>query len=106
MSDHRLMVSDADIDIARLIVKLDRLDGRESDPTTLRVASAAAFEGGDESEYEVANDVAKPALLTPVNGTHVEAAAGVKPVRLRYLVRRRPRVRARISPAVRSLPAL
>ena len=60
MSDRRLLVSDADIDIARLLVKLDRLDGRESDPATLRIANATAFDddADDDAEYDVADDVA------------------------------------------------
>ena len=108
MSDRRLLVSDADIDIARMILKLDRLDGRESDPATLRVANAAAFDGAhdEDTQYDLADDV--PADATTVRAAVLGAEPGesVKAARLSHLVRRRPRGRTRISPAVRMLPAL
>lgn len=42
MTDHKLlMVSDADIDMARMIVEIDRTAGRQPDPAILRIANAA-----------------------------------------------------------------
>lgn len=77
MSDRRLLVSDADIDIARLLVKLDRLDGRVSDPATLRIANAAAFDDADDdAEYDVADDVATESSYDTAEGDRGRAGCG------------------------------
>lgn len=106
MSDRRLLVSDADIDIARLLVKLDRLDGRESDPATMRIAQAAAFDedADEDAEYEVADDVStETAEASDVVEVGPSAASGA--TGSRYVLRRRPWVRVRPEPAGPGLPA-
>ncbi len=102
MSDRKLLVSDADIDIARLLVKLDRLDGRESDPATLRIAHATAFDddAADDTEYDVADDVSTEGTFDAVQTGSAAGAAAP-----RYVLRRRPWVRVRPNPAAPGLPA-
>lgn len=107
MSDRRLLVSDADIDIARLLIKLDRLDGRASDPATHRIANAAAFDGADaNAEYEVADDVVTDSTFEDVDYLGAASIGGVQPAGLGHVVRRRPWVRVRPNPATPGVPAL
>ncbi len=106
MSDRRLLVSDADIDIARLLVKLDRLDGRVSDPATLRIANAAAFDDADDdAEYDVADDVATVSRYETAEVTGAGPSEGVRAAGPRYVLRRRPWVRVRPNPAAPGVPA-
>lgn len=107
MSDRRLLVSDADIDIARLLVKFDRLDGRESDPVTLRIANATAFDDSidDDAEYDVADDVATQSAFDAVEVIEVEPGDGDEAAEPRYFLRRRPWVRMRPNPAAPGVPA-
>lgn len=103
MSDRRLLVSDADIDIARLLVKLDRLDGRESDPATLRIAQAVAFDEADgDAEYDVADDVPTTSAFDAVEVGPGEAAGAPGS---RYVLLRRPWVKVRPDPATPGVPA-
>lgn len=104
MSERKLLVSDADIDIARLLIKLDRLDGRESDPVTLRVAQASAFDDADAgAEYEVADDV--PTENAQLAFDMGDASADADPRGSRYVLRRRPWVTVRPTPAAPGVPA-
>ncbi len=105
MSDRRLLVSDADIDIARLLVKVDRLDGRESDPATLRIANAAAFDDADDdAEYDVADDVATESSYGTAEVTGAEPDAA-REWGVRYVLRRHPWVKVHPNPAAPGIPA-
>lgn len=42
-----LLVSDADIDMARTIVEIDRIEGRQTDDATLRIANATSARSSD-----------------------------------------------------------
>ncbi|MFT3833789.1 MAG: hypothetical protein QM711_10795 [Micropruina sp.] len=107
MSDRRLLVSDADVDIARLLVKLDRLDGRESDPATMRIAQAAAFDDDtdEDAEYEVADDVSTETAAGATDVVEVGSSEASGANGSRYVLRRRPWIRVRPEPAGPGLPA-